>query len=106
MANDPFKHSYLNKLGFYALILLLPAIIMTVVELVAADSAISVSSGDPTRFLAFAVYFLPGIYITKRVYDSWWKAVTIIIAYAVISPAYYVLALQMACRIGNHCVAV
>lgn len=100
------KKSYLGKIMFYGLVLFLPAVLMAVVEMIAADSAISVSSGDPTRFLAFIVYFLPGLVITKKVTDSWWRTLGIGIAYAVISPGYYIWALQMACDIGGHCVSV
>jgi len=100
------KKSYLGKLAFYATVLFLPAILMALVEMVAADSAISVSSGDPTRFLAFIVYFLPGLIIAKKVTDSWLRTAGIGIAYALISPGYYLWAMQMACNIGGHCVSV
>lgn len=100
------KKSYIGKLAFYAIVLFLPAILMAVVEMVAADSAISVSSGDPTRFLAFIVYFLPGLVFTKKSTDSWIRTLGVGIAYALISPAYYLWAMQMACNIGGHCVSV
>lgn len=100
------KKSYFGKLAFYAVVLILPAILMALVEMLAADSGISVSSGDPTRFLAFVVYFLPGLVFTKKTTDSWWRTLGVGIAYALISPAYYLWALQMACEIGGHCLSV
>lgn len=98
--------SYPFKLGFYIFVLALPLLLMGIIETIAADSSISVSSGDPTRFLAFLVYFLPGLVMTRNVSDSWWRTMGVGIAYAMISPAYYVGALQIACDLGSHCVSV
>lgn len=98
--------SYLGKLFFYAFILFLPAILMALVEMVASDSAISVSSGDPTRFVAFIVYFLPGLVIAKKTTDRWIRTLGVGVAYALISPAYYIWALQIACNVGGHCTSV
>ncbi len=103
---DPFHESYLYKLGFYVFVLALPLVLMAGVETFAADSSISVSSGDPTRFLAFLVYFLPGLIMTKNVTDSWWRTIGVGVAYALISTAYYVGALQFACKFGGHCLSV
>jgi hypothetical protein len=104
--SNPFRDSYIYKLGFYIFVLALPLIIMALVEAVAAGSAISVSSGDPTRFLAFLIYFLPGLVIAKNTTDSWWRTMGVGIAYVLISPAYYLGALQFACNFGGHCTAV
>jgi hypothetical protein len=106
MTDNDFDRSYLFKLVFYVFVLALPAIIMGIIETMAADSSISVSSGDPTRFFAFLVYFLPGLIWTKKVTDSWWRTLGIGIAYALISPAYYLAALQISCNLGGHCVSV
>ncbi len=104
--STPFKHSYSYKLGFYILVLALPMLIMAAVETLAAGSAISVSNGDPTRFVAFLIYFLPGLVVTRNVTDSWWRTLGVGIAYALISPAYYIGALQLSCNIGGSCVSV
>lgn len=103
---NAFQDSYLYKLGFYIFVLALPLLIMTLVETLAADSAISVSSGDPTRFLAFVVYFLPGLIIAKKTTDNWRRTIGVGIAYILISPAYYIGALQLACELGGNCVSV
>ena len=101
-----FRHSYSYKLGFYLVVLALPMLIMAAVETFAADSPISVSSGDPTRFLAFLVYFVPGLVMVKPTTDSWWRMVGVLVAYTLISPAYYIGALELACQVGKHCVSV
>ncbi len=106
MTSRAFEHSYLYKLGFYVFVLVLPLVLMTLVELVAAGSAISASSQSPSKFLMFLVYFLPGIWIAKRTTDSLRRVVGVAVAYIFITPAYYIYALQMACTLGHSCVAV
>jgi hypothetical protein len=101
-----FERSYTYKLGFYIMVLALPMLIMAVVETLAAGSAISVSGGNPSRFLAFLIYFLPGLIITKNTTDSWRRTLGIGIAYALISPAYYIGAVELSCKLGANCVSV
>lgn len=104
--SDAFKDSYVHKLGFYIFVLALPLAIMAVVETFAASSAVSVSSADhPAHIITFIVYFLPGLIMTKKHTDSWWRTMGVGIAYAMISPAYYLGALQFACNFGGHCIA-
>jgi hypothetical protein len=105
-ATYEFKHSYTFKLGFYIFVLALPLLIMAVVETFAAGAAISVSSADhPAHIVTFIVYFLPGLVMTRKTTDSWWRTLGVGIAYALIAPAYYLGALQFACSFGGHCIA-
>lgn len=101
-----FQKSYLFKLGFYILVLALPLVMMALVETIAPDSAISVSSGDPTRFLAFIVYFLPGLILAKKTTDNWRRTLGVGVAYILISPAYYLGALRFACEYVGNCVTI
>lgn len=106
MASNAFEKSYLYKLGFYLLVLALPLVLMTLVEMVAAGSAISATSQSPSKFLMFLVYFLPGIIMAKRTTDSLRRTIGVTVAYILVTPAYYLYAVQMACTLGNSCVAV
>ena len=106
MTTIAFRHSYTYKLAFYLGVLVLPLIIMALVETIAAGSAISATSMDRSRFIAFVIYFLPGLVITRNVTDSWRRTLGVGIAYAMISPAYYIGAVQLSCSLGGHCIAV
>ena len=107
MAFDNFKDSYFSRLGFYAFVLILPALLMTVVEVAAPGSILSVSSTNPSKFLFFILYFLPGLILARSTTDNWRRTIGVGIAYALISPAYYLYAGQWACNlVGNNCVAV
>jgi hypothetical protein len=93
-------------LGFYIFALALPLILMTIVEMAAADSAISVSSPNhPAHILTFIVYFLPGLIIARKTTDSWRRTIGVGIAYVFCSPFYYLTALRLACTLGGHCVS-
>lgn len=100
------EKSYTAKLGFYIGVLALPTLLMMAVESLAGGSSISVSGGDPTRFLAFVVYFLPGLIWARKATESWWRTMGVGIAYIIISPAYYFAALRFACEVGARCVSV
>lgn len=100
------EESYMAKLLFYAGVLMLPAILMTLIIVTAPDSALSPLSDNPSKFLFFIAYFLPGLALARTITDSWRKTIGIGIAYAIISPAYYMYAIEYACRITETCIAV
>jgi len=106
MAFADFKTSYFSKLAFYAAVLFLPVILMTLVEAVIPGSAISVTNANPSKFLFFIVYFLPGLIMARSTTDSWRRTIGVGIAYAILSPGYYLYAAQWACSLGDHCISV
>ncbi|MFA5592013.1 MAG: hypothetical protein WC989_01705 [Micavibrio sp.] len=102
--NFPEK-SYMHKLAFYAFILALPLLLMTAASLVAAQD-IAAPPLTGSGLMVFLVYFLPGIMLTRRLTESWRKTIGVGIAYAMISPAYYLYATDYACRIKDSCITV
>jgi len=106
MASDAFGHSYSYKLVFYALVLLLPLVLMTGVESIAAGSAISITGDNPSKFLMFLAYFLPGLLITRQKTHSTRRILGMAVAYIMLTPAYYLYAIQFACRMAESCVSV
>lgn len=106
MSKADIDKSYTAKLGFYLLALALPLILMTLVVMTAPGSALSPMSPEPSKFLFFVLYFLPGLIVAKSMTQSWRRTLGIGIAYAFLSPAYYYYAVDYACRIADNCVSV
>lgn len=106
MSKANFEKSYSYKIFFYILVLALPVVLMTLVVISAPVSAVSPLSPDPSRFLFFVLYFLPGLILARNVTQSWRKTLGIGIAYAFLSPAYYTYAVDYACKIMDSCVQI
>lgn len=102
MAFENFKRSYTSKLGFYAFVFLLPPALMTLVEIVMPGSFLSVTSDDPSKFLFFLVYFLPGIIMARSTTDSWRRTIGVGIGYMLLAAPYYLFAAKLACDLGSR----
>ncbi len=103
MEQTEIEKSYPYKLAFYLMVLAIPVVLMTMIVVMAPNSALSPLSADPSRFLFFVFYFLPGLIMAKAVTKSWRKTLGIGVAYILLSPAYYSYAIDYACQIAGTC---
>ncbi len=103
MGKPEIEKSYPYKLAFYLMVLAIPVVLMTMIVIMAPNSALSPLSADPSKFLFFVIYFLPGLVMARVVTQNWRKTLGIGVAYILLSPAYYRYAIDYACQIAGTC---
>ena len=103
MGKPEIEKSYPYKLAFYLMVLAIPVALMTMIVVMAPNSPLSPLSADPSKFLFFVFYFLPGLIMARIVTQNWRKTLGIGIAYILLSPAYYKYAIVYACQIAGTC---